>query len=60
MSGNVYEITLSYRLGHHIGLNTNSAYLARAAQGCDRYVAKGGIEYGHGWCAHRLSDPAEK
>ncbi|WP_373635475.1 formylglycine-generating enzyme family protein [Yoonia sp. SS1-5] len=42
MSGNVYEITLSCHLGRHIGLPTNSAYLAHAAQGCDRYVAKGG------------------
>jgi len=42
MSGNVYEITLSCHLGRHLGLHSNSAYIDHAAQGCDRYVAKGG------------------
>jgi len=42
MSGNVSEITISCFLGPHIGLPTNSDYLAHAAKGCDRYVAKGG------------------
>ncbi len=42
MSGNVYEITLSCFTPQHLGLPTNSAYLAHAEKGCDRYVAKGG------------------
>ena len=42
MSGNVHELTISCFLGPHIGLPTNTAYLAHAAGGCDRYVAKGG------------------
>ena len=44
MSGNVFELTLSCWTDEHLGLSTDSAYLARAnARGsCDRVVAKGG------------------
>lgn len=42
MSGNVHEITLSCFTKRHLGLVTNAAYLDHAAQGCERYVAKGG------------------
>jgi formylglycine-generating enzyme required for sulfatase activity len=42
MSGNVGEITLSCYSKRHLGLPTNGAYLAHAAQGCERFVSKGG------------------
>ena len=42
MSGNVYEITMSCHLGRHIALPTDSDYFVHAAEGCERYVAKGG------------------
>lgn len=42
MSGNVYEITLSCYTSRHLGLPTNSAYLAYSQQSCERYAAKGG------------------
>ncbi len=44
MSGNVYEFTLSCWTEAHLGLATDSAYLAHATSGeaCERRVLKGG------------------
>ncbi len=42
MSGNVGEIVLSCWTPQHLGLATDSDYLADAEMGCERRVAKGG------------------